>query len=313
MFTVGLGPITNSVFAITTMTIAVPTGVKIFNWIATMWGGHLDFKTPMLFAVGFIVMFTIGGVSGIMHAVAPSDAQQQDTYFIVAHIHYVLFGGSIFALIGGVYYWFPKFTGRMYNEFLGKISFWFIFIGFNVTFFPMHLTGLLGMPRRVYTYTQESGWEWLNLISSIGVVALTVGLLVFIGVITYYWRKGEDAPGDPWDGRTLEWSIASPPPEYNFVEIPTVYDRDDWWATKRRTVTRGVPVGGGSGEEGHSIHLPQPSYWPLIASIGILVMAYGLIYSIPVAVIGALIGVISIYAWSFEPVNDPEETENSAH
>ncbi len=310
MFTVGLGPIATSVFAVTTMAIAVPTGIKIFNWMGTLWRGSISFRTPMLFAVGFIAMFTIGGISGVMHAMAASDAQQQDTYFIVAHIHYVLFGGSIFALLGGIYYWFPKFSGRMYNETLGKVSFWVTFIGFNLAFFPQHFAGLNGMPRRIYTYAEGTGWELMNTLSTVGAFIIAIALTIFIYNIVLSWRKGPPASSDPWDARTLEWSIPSPPPEYNFAEIPTVYDRDDWWATKRRRVRRGVPVSGGSGEEGHSIHMPQPSYWPVLVSIGVLVLAYGLIYNIAVAAIGAAIGIVAVYFWSFEPVNDPEPGEH---
>ena len=312
MFTVGLGPVANTVFTLTTMAIAIPTGVKIFNWIGTMWKGSVSLNTPMLFAIGFIAMFTIGGISGVMHAQAASDAQQQDTYFIVAHLHYVLFGGSIFALLAGIYYWFPKFSGRMFNERLGQLNFWLLFIGFNVTFFPMHFTGLDGMPRRIYTYSEGMGWSMWNLVSTAGAALLAVSLLVFLYNIINSWRNGEAAEGDPWDGRTLEWSIPSPPPEYNFAEIPTVYERDDWWSQKRRQVRRAVPVGGGSGDdEGHSIHMPQPSYWPIVVSIGLLVGGYGLIYSIPVAAIGGAITMVAVYAWSFEPVNEPDE--NPAH
>ena len=266
----------------------------------------------MLYSVGFIVLFTIGGISGVMHAMASSDAQQQDTYFIVAHIHYVLFTGSIFALIGGIYYWFPKFTGRMYNETLGKVNFWIMFIAANVTFFPMHFTGMNGMPRRIYTYGEEMGWAFWSGVSTVGAIALAVGLFIFIYNVVISWRSGEIADADPWDGRTLEWSIPSPPPEHNFDVIPTVYDRDDWWSQKKQLVRRGVPVGGGSGEEeGHSIHMPQPSYWPFIASVGILIGGYGLVYNYAVAVIGAGIMMLSVYAWSFEPVNEPDE--NSGH
>ena len=312
MFTVGLGPVANSVFALTTMAIALPTGVKIFNWMGTLWRGSIRLDTPMLFALGFISMFVIGGLSGVMHSSAASDAQQQDTYFIIAHLHYVLFGGSIFALIAGIYYWFPKFSGRMYNEKLGKLNFLVMFIGFNVAFFPMHFTGMDGMPRRIYTYDSEMGWAFWNLVSTVGAFTLATSLLIFIHNIVTSWIKGEPAEGDPWDGRTLEWSIPSPPPEYNFAEIPTVYDRDDWWSQKRKQVRRAVPVGGGSGEEEvHSIHMPQPSYWPIVVSIGLLIGAYGLIYSIPVAVIGGAIAMVGVYAWSFEPVNDP--VEDSAH
>ena len=310
MFTVGLGPVANAVFAITTMLIGVPTGVKIFSWMGTMWGGSIDFKSPMLFALGFIWLFIIGGLSGVMHSFAASDAQQQDTYFIVAHIHYVLFGGSIMALLCGAYYWFPKMSGRFMNEGLGKLNFWLVFISMNITFFPMHFTGLDGMPRRIYTYDSEMGWDFWNLISSIGSFALGFSVLVFIINLIVSSKKGEIASGDPWDARTLEWSISSPPPEYNFAKIPVVHSIDPFWVEKReRTKT----VSGGSGEDDeHDIHLPQPSYWPFVASIGLFIGAYGLIYSeaiagIVVATIGGFITMVAIYAWSFEPVNDPEE------
>ena len=199
MFTVGLGPVANSVFTITTMLIAVPTGVKIFNWIGTMWGGSIDFKTPMLFSVGFIALFIVGGLSGVSHAVSPSDNQQQDTYYIVAHIHYVLFGGSIFALFAGIYYWFPKITGKLMDETLGKINFWLLFIGMNITFFPMHYVGLNGMPRRIYTYSTEYGWDALNMISSLGYIVLFVGVLVFLVNFFKTVYAGQEAGHDPWD------------------------------------------------------------------------------------------------------------------
>ena len=309
MFTVGLGPVVNSVFALTTMAIAIPTGIKIFNWVGTMWKGSLEFKTPMLFAIGFVIMFVIGGISGIMHSVAASDAQQQDTYFIVAHLHYVLFGGSILALIAGIYYWFPKITGRMFEERLGKLSFWTMFIGFNVAFFPQHFLGLDGMPRRIYTYDSSMGWDLWNAVSTAGAGILAISFLVFIYTIVTSWRKGEMAGGDPWDARTLEWSIPSPPPEYNFVEIPVVHGRDEWWARKRRQVRRAVPVGGGAEEQtAHSIHMPQPSYLPIVVSIGLLIGGFGLIYNVAVAAIGGAITMIAIYAWSFEPVNEPEDS-----
>ena len=315
MFTVGLGPVATSVFVITTMAIAIPTGVKIFNWLATLWKGSIELNTPMLFALGFVAVFTIGGISGIMHASAASDAQQQDTYFIVAHIHYVLFGGSIFALMAGIYYWFPKFSGRMFNEKLGKLSFWVMFSGMNLAFFPMHFTGMDGMPRRIYTYPSGMGWELLNALSTAGAFLLAFGVLLFLLNIVRSWRKGERASADPWDARTLEWSIPSPPPEYNFVEIPIVHDRDDWWAQKRRQVPLAVPVGGGSyeAESEHSIHLPQPSYWPILVSIGLLIGGYGMIYHIAVAAIGGAIALVGVYAWSFEPVNEPEDGPETSH
>ena len=310
MFTVGLGPVANSVFAITTMAIAVPTGVKIFNWIGTLWKGSVDLRTPMLFALGFIFLFILGGLSGVMHAAAPSDAQQQDTYFIVAHLHYVLFGGSIFALAAGLYYWFPKITGRMFHEGLGKLNFWLMFIGMNVTFFPMHFLGLDGMPRRIYSYDADMGWNLWNAVASAGAALIAVSMLVLIYNIVWSLMKGEEAGADPWDARTLEWSIPSPPPEYNFEQIPTVHGRDPFWAQKREGV-RAVPVAGGSDDNGgHSIHLPQPSYWPLVASAGLLIGGYGLIYHVAVAVVGGVIAMVAVYAWSLEPVNEPEEASD---
>ena len=307
MFTVGLGPVANSVFALTTMAIAVPTGVKIFNWLGTMWKGSVHFTTSMLFAIGFVTMFIIGGLSGVMHSAAASDAQQQDTYFIVAHLHYVLFGGSILALLAGVYYWFPKITGRLMNETIGKINFWIVFVGFNLTFFPMHFSGLNGMPRRIYTYDSSMGWDLMNMISSGGSGLLAVGMLVFVYNLVRGARKGEMAGADPWDARTLEWSIPSPPPEYNFEQIPTVHGIDAFWMQKREGV-RMMPPGGGSGENGSpSIHLPQPSFWPILVSIGLLIGGYGLIFNLAVAAIGGAIAMVSTYAWSFEPVNEPAE------
>jgi len=233
MFTVGLGAVANAVFTVTTMFIAVPTGIKVFNWLGTIWGGSIRFTTPMLYALGFIAMFLIGGISGVMHAVSASDAQQQDTYFIPAHIHYVLFGGAIMAILSGIYYWFPKYSGKMYSERQGKISFWLMMIGQNVTFFPMHFVGMDGMPRRIYTYVEGMGWEFWNGVATGGVFILILGFLLVLDNIGRHWRNGEPAPADPWDARTLEWSIPSPPPEYNFEEIPIVKSLDDWWATKQ--------------------------------------------------------------------------------
>lgn len=316
MFTVGLGPVANSVFALTTMAIAVPTGVKIFNWMGTMWKGSIDLRTPMLFSLGFIFLFIVGGLSGVMHSSAASDAQQQDTYFIVAHIHYVLFGGSLMALASGIYYWFPKMTGRMMDEGIGKLNFWLVFIGMNLTFFPMHFVGLDGMPRRIYTYDASMGWNTWNAVSSLGTIFLVLGILAFIYNLIRSAKNGETAGPDPWDGRTLEWSIPSPPPEYNFAQIPTVHGLDPFWAQKRDGVAT-VPIAGGSGheEDEHSIHLPQPSYWPFISSVGLLIGGYGLMYSstwagIAVGVFGLLLTTVAIYAWSFEPVNDPPSSEH---
>ena len=320
MFTVGMGAVATTVFTLTTMLIAVPTGVKIFNWLGTMWGGAISFTTAMLFALGFISMFIVGGLSGVMHAVSPSDAQQQDTYFVVAHIHYVLFGGSFFALFSGTYYWFPKITGRLLSEKLGKFHFWTTFVAFNLTFFPMHIVGLDGMPRRVYTYSEGMGWEVSNVITSIGAFLLAASTLAFIHNLFRSLRKGERAGNDPWDGRTLEWSIPSPPPIYNFAEIPTVHGRDAFWDTKYPD-GKPVPAGGSNGHEEEEpyhpiaasrrgIHLPDLSYYPVIAALGLFVASFGFVYdfgfrNIPfLAVIGLIITLIGSYGWALEPASE---------
>jgi cytochrome c oxidase subunit I len=222
MFTVGLPTWLNGVFAVTSFIVAVPTGVKIFNWLATLWRGQISFRAPMLFCLGLIGLFTIGGLSGIFLAAFPVDYQAHDSYYVVAHMHYVLFGGTAFGLFAGTYYWFPKFTGRMYDERLAQAHFWLIFIGFNMTFFVQHLLGLLGMPRRVYTYSREGQFELYNLISTIGTWIMTVALLIFIVNMIKSWRSGPRVGSDPWQADTLEWYATSPPPPHNFDRVPYV-------------------------------------------------------------------------------------------
>jgi cytochrome c oxidase subunit I len=222
MFTVGLPGYLQGSFMITSMIIAVPTGIKIFNWLATTWRGNLHFDTPMLFALGFIAIFTIGGLSGIFVAAYPFDWQAQDTYFVVAHLHYVLFGGSIFAVFAALHYWWPKIFGKLLSEPLGKLSFWLIFVGMNLTFFPMHFLGLLGMPRRIYTYHYGGAWEWYNLISTIGSGIMGLGILVFAWNVLKTHRSGARAVNDPWLADTLEWYTSSPPPAHNFEKVPYV-------------------------------------------------------------------------------------------
>jgi len=310
MFATGMGPIADASFGLLTMLIAIPTGVKIFNWIGTIWGGSLQMKTPMYFALGFIAMFIIGGLSGIMHAAVPADLQQTDTYFVVAHFHYVLFGGSIFALLAGAYYWMPKMFGFMLSERIGKIQFWLMFIGFNITFFPMHFLGLNGMPRRVYTYPEGLGFEFWNLIQTAGSMLLGFSFLVFIWNIWRSKRAGVAAPADPWDGATLEWSIPSPPQEFNFAEIPTVEARDPLWDQKR---SQGRPLPEPPRVSGEGIHLPNPSVKPLITALGIGVFFTGfllgspwpipasLTINLPVVLIGFALTAYGILSWAFEP------------
>jgi cytochrome c oxidase subunit 1 len=232
MFTVGMNSYANSFFTITTMAIGVPTGIKIFNWIGTMWGGKIIFKTPMLFCVAFLFQFLIAGLTGIMLSAAPFDWQLGNSYFVVAHFHYVIVGGILFTLFGAFYYWFPKMSGRMYNETLGKWHFFLFFIGFHLTFDFMHVPGLLGMPRRIYTYEPGRGWEIWNLICTIGVFFQIAGTFVFIGNLLWSYFKGRIAGNDPWDAWTLEWSTSSPPVEYNFAEIPVVKSRRPLWDIK---------------------------------------------------------------------------------
>jgi cytochrome c oxidase subunit I len=223
------------------MLIAIPTGVKIFNWIFTMWGGSVRFTTSMKFAIGFVALFTIGGISGVMHSSPPADLQQTDTYFIVAHFHYVLFGGSMMGIFGGLYYYYPKITGRLLDERLGSWHFWLMVIGMNLTFFPMHFSGLAGMPRRIYTYDAGQGWEIFNKTSTWGAYMLAVGMVIFVYNFFRSMKNGAVAGNDPWGAPTLEWSIPSPPPEYNFARIPKVTSRLPLWDVKTPALNAEVP------------------------------------------------------------------------
>ncbi|CAA9539964.1 MAG: Cytochrome c oxidase polypeptide I [uncultured Thermomicrobiales bacterium] len=359
MFVTGLGPTPDAVFSASTMLIAIPTGVKILNWTATMWGGSLRFSTPMLFAVGLVSQFVIGGLSGVMHAVVPVDSQQNDTYFVVAHFHYVLFGGTVFAIFAGLYYWWPKIFGKVLSERLGKLHFWLTFAGFNLTFFPMHFLGLAGMPRRYWSYGAESGlWFW-NIIVSAGALLIAASVWVFLYNVLESHKRDRKAPADPWDGATLEWAIPSPPPVYNFREIPIVTHRDQLWVEKygpgdhahgqedELDVTiAGAKVGGmtvpdeQAGEQAaqraetlhaeddaHGIHLPNPSWYPLISSVGLLVLVLGILIDNPhlqvlflgiplISLVGAVVMILGFYGWAFEPASDPVHSDagmGSAH
>jgi cytochrome c oxidase subunit I len=232
MFAVGLPIVAQAFFATSTTLIAIPTAVKIFNWLATIWGGQLRMRIPMIFALGFIGMFLIGGLNGVALAVVPFDYQATDTYFVVSHIHYLLFGGSVFGVFAGIYYWFPKMTGKLLDERLGQIQFWLFLVGANLAFFPMHILGLLGMPRRYYTYPANLGWNDLNLLSTIGAFLIAIGVMVFLWNFIQTMRYGQKCGSDPWDAFTLEWDTASPPKPYNFLTLPVVRSRRPFFDKK---------------------------------------------------------------------------------
>jgi len=298
MFTVGLGPIADSFFVASTMIIAIPTGIKIFNWLATMWGGALRFPTPMLFAVGVVAVFTVGGLSGIMHASAPVDLQQHDSYFVVAHFHYVLVGGALMGLFSGLYYWFPKVTGRLLSERIGKWHFWTTMIGFNLTFFPMHFSGLFGMPRRTWTYRAELNVEIWNQLSTVGAFIFGLSSLLLIWNLIRSVRKGEKAPANPWDAGTLEWSIPSPPHHYNFPGLPEVRSREPLWDDGERKEVEAVTMVDPEQEP----VMPSPSFWPIVVAFGAaltwaLVMTH--VWWAPLA--GLAVTAFGAFRWAFQP------------
>ena len=334
MFASGLGPVSVAVFSVATMAIAVPTGVKIINWTLTMWGGKLQFTTAMLFAVGLIVQFTIGGLSGVTHSVAPSDTQQTDTYYIVAHFHYVIFGGAVLGLFSGMYYWWPKVFGRQLKEGLGKWNFWLTIIGMNMTFGPMHIVGLQGQPRRMYVWTEARAGEgffnigFWNRIATIGTFVLSLGVLLWIvnvGVTHWGKRKSPAAPLDPWDARSLEWLTTSPPKPHNFDRTPTVHALDEVFHRKYEDVGESTDEGVVQHEyvqrstledlvaeeeanaDAH-IHLPAPSYWPIVLAFSLPVLAYGVIYSTWLIAAGGAIAVMALFGWALEPA-DAEPTD----
>ncbi|MHB1343461.1 MAG: cytochrome c oxidase subunit I [Thermoleophilia bacterium] len=314
MFSVGLGPLLDKIFAGSTMIIAIPTGVKIFNWLATMWGGSLRFRTPLYFTSGFIAMFVIGGLTGVSLAVVPFDWQVTDSYYVVAHFHNVLFGGTLLGVLGGLYYWYPKMTGRLANERLGKASFWFIFFGFNITFMPLYVVGLLGMPRRVYTYAPGLGWEPYNLVSSIGGMVIGIGIVILLYNLISSLRRGTPAGDDPWDAWTLEWATTSPPPAHNFGALPPVRsprplwdlkhpDRADWLGSAHGVGASGQaalrPAAGAATPAGAHSATPLRSSLPLLAALGMLAVAAGGLGSLVIPALGGvfLLGVLVAWAW----------------
>ena len=322
MFTSGMGPVSVAAFSLSTMFIAVPTGVKILNWLATMWGGRVRLTTAMLYSVGAVAMFTIGGLSGVTHAIAPADTQQTDTYYIVAHFHYVIFGGSLMGMLSGIYFWWPKMFGHKLDEKLGKIGFWVLLIGFNLTFGPMHILGLQGMSRRIHSYAADSGFNLWNMFATVGSFVVAVGLLLFFWNIGVSRRRARGAPPvgpDPWDARGLEWMTASPTPVHNFDRDITVTRQDEFWHRKWRIDEDGKVTRIARAEDvahdgsATDVHLPSPSYWPVVVALGLPLVAYGLIYNLWITGVGALLILGGLYAWVFEPPDDPEAHAHDDH
>ncbi|MGD2042591.1 MAG: cbb3-type cytochrome c oxidase subunit I [Acidimicrobiia bacterium] len=324
MFASGITPVAQAAFGLATMTIAIPTGIKIFNWMGTMWGGRIRLSTPMLFAIGFVAMFTIGGLSGVTHSIVPSDWQQTDTYYIVAHFHYVLFGGAVFGIFAGLYYWFPKLTGRVMSETLGKVHFWLMFIGFNLTFAPMHWLGLQGMVRRTWKYAPEAGLEFWNVLVTVGAFIIATG----VGLFMYNWwnsrRRGAASGLDPWDARTIEWTIPNPTPEYNFATPPVITRLDDFWHQKYDEDEEGRAVRKPGADQlieqleydglnpKAPIHLPAPSYFPFVMALGIPLVFYGVIYHTTMwgkalMAVGAVITLAAVMGWAIEPLEEVED------
>jgi cytochrome c oxidase subunit 1 len=317
MFVTGLPQLGASFFTASSMLIAVPNGIQIFCWLATLWDGKPNFKTPLLFVLGFLVIFVIGGLSGVMVASVPIDAQVHDTYFVVAHFHYVLIGGAVFPLVGAVYFWFPKITGRMLGERLGRWNFWLAFIGFNIAFFPMHILGLQGMPRRVYTYLPEMGWGPLNLLSTAGALLLFASFLLLLSNVVISSSRGAAAGDNPWDAGTLEWATTSPPAPYNFARIPVVTHREPLWDNRESlpvvtglSVNRREVVSGTVTESFPRLResSPEPSIWPLLAAISVAAAFLASIFTPWAVVWGSIPVAITLTCW-FWPKGTPEDEE----
>jgi cytochrome c oxidase subunit I len=312
MFATGITPLSATFFSAASLVISVPSAVALFAWLATIWYGRPVVTTPFLFIAGFLVLFVIGGVTGVMTAAVPLDYQLTDTYFVVAHLHYVLIGINVFPVIAGLYFWLPKITGRLLNERLGRWNFWTMFLGFNLGFFPMHIAGMLGMPRRVYTYPSGLGWDTANLLSTIGAFIFALGVLLFVGNVVWSRRNGTLAGSNPWDAPTLEWSTDSPPPPYNFLVIPTVGSRYPLWEDRitvgqRSLISEGPALDDGretavttplDADRGPAIRMPEDSLWPFLLGLALTALAYGLLLrSWPVAAASAVIATVVIIGW----------------
>ena len=322
MFVSGIGPISVGAFTLSTMFIAVPTGVKILNWMATMWGGKLRFNSAMLFATGVVSMFTVGGLSGVTHALSPVDTQQTDTYYIVAHFHYVIFGGALLGFFAGFYFWWPKVFGHKLGETLGKWNFWTMLIGFNLAFGPMHILGLNGMSRRIDTYSPGFGFDFWNLFATIGVFVIALGVMFFVINVILSARRARGLPPeppDPWDARSLEWFSPNPTPVHNFDEVIEVSSLDEFWHRKWTTDEDGRVVRKATAAEvcqagdAEGVHLPSPSYWPVVMAAGLPLIGLGLLYNLWICVPGTLLVLVSTYAWVFEPPDDPDGPFGHGH
>lgn len=317
MFSAGLPQIALTFFSMASMMIAIPSGVQIFAWLATIWNGRPVWKTPFLFVIGFLVLFVLGGITGVMVAAVPFDWQVHDSYFVVAHLHYVLIGGVVFPIFAAFYYWLPKFTGKLLSERLGKWNFWLMFIGFNVTFFPMHILGLLGMPRRIYTYPAGQGWEIYNLISSLGLIILVAGIAIFAVNVIYSYFRGQPAGDDPWGGDTLEWAVSSPPVNYGFAVLPIVRSRHPLW--EQGGLHKGdarlekfvqalarwplhwratLAVGTVDGQPTEVFRVSGPSIWPFITACGVIIIFAAELFDLHlVAGLGCLITIVGMILW----------------
>ena len=322
MFVSGIGPISVGAFTLSTMFIAVPTGVKILNWMATMWGGKLRFNSAMLFATGVVSMFTVGGLSGVTHALSPVDTQQTDTYYIVAHFHYVIFGGALLGFFAGFYFWWPKVFGHKLGETLGKWNFWTMLVGFNLAFGPMHILGLNGMSRRIDTYSPGFGFDFWNLFATIGVFIVALGVMFFVINVILSARRARGLPPeppDPWDARSLEWFSPNPTPVHNFDEVIEVSSLDEFWHRKWTTDEDGRVVRKATAAEvcqagdAEGVHLPSPSYWPVVLAAGLPLIGLGLLYNLWICVPGTLLVLVSTYAWVFEPPDDPDGPFGHGH
>jgi cytochrome c oxidase subunit I+III len=325
MYTVGLAIVGLNFFAAASMLITIPSAIQIFAWITTLWHGKIGrLSTAMLFSLGFIVLFILGGITGIMIAAVPFNWQVHDTYFIVAHFHYTLVGGAIFPIFAAIYFWFPKFTGRMLDERLGRWHFWLFLVGFNLTFLLMHLTGLEGMPRRVYTYLPDLGWDGLNLLSTAGTLVMGAGVGVFLWNVLWNWRNGPEAGPDPWGGHTLEWAATSPPANYNFLDVPVVRGRDPVWMAKaaageepprpawlqeladtpdplRENIVTSVLAAEPEGR----VVLPGPSPWPLWLALALSVAFLGAIWTLALVPVGLFLAFVALVGWHWPRKEGP--------